>query len=498
MIKKIIIVITVLTAIGFFSYPYIQHQWAIYQLQEKGIFLKTAMGGDAETVRKLEEQNFASAACSPNPEVLPLLLKTRFNVNSKREDGMTALHCAAADGKLQDVGFLLDHGANISARSNGTSNGLKLAPIHLAAAWHHIDVVELLKSRGANINEPSEVGSPLMIALTVLRRERFSPRDSFLHRETDLLAIYQAFQRMGGNLDVADEEGNTLLHMAMFSHQRPLLEAMLASGKFNLNLPNKAGDTPFMNFVRSAQYIRQNNSRTGVTADLDVIAQFIANGANVNARNKLGYAVMLDAAFKADLFELLVRSGADIFIADNIGKTVWSELQYQPPYIVIGFTDKLTTLTTPKMLDGKIANGPLHIFAQQSKPELVDYFLKRGLSPNERNDALNTPLHLTLQTPRYSPGQSTNDISIDQEQCIKKLLDAGADPNARNQHDETPLMLASRYPVLIVRMLLAKKADVNAIAKFRGTNKHVLDYFTEQRNLDGIRELIKAGASKSK
>ena len=50
----------------------------------------------------------------------------------------------------------------------------------------------------------------------------------------------QGFRGKGlpGSLWVAgavDAEGNTLLHFAMLSHQRTLIETMLASGKFDLN-----------------------------------------------------------------------------------------------------------------------------------------------------------------------------------------------------------------------------------------------------------------------
>jgi hypothetical protein len=115
--KYFALAIFVLVVSSYFSYPHIRHHWAIYQLHKNGIDLKSPITSDAETMRKFEEQNFVNAACSANPEILALLLKTRFDVNLKRENGMTALHCAAADGKPLQVRLLLDHGANISARA---------------------------------------------------------------------------------------------------------------------------------------------------------------------------------------------------------------------------------------------------------------------------------------------------------------------------------------------------------------------------------------------
>jgi len=57
---------------------------------------------------------------------------------------------------------------------------------------------------------------------------------------------------------------------------------------------------------------------------------------------------------------------------------------------------------------------------------------------------------------------------------VKLLLEAGADPNARDKkNDETPLMLAMRNNLrdstLVVKLLLAARADVNVSDKYRRT-----------------------------
>jgi ankyrin repeat protein len=82
------------------------------------------------------------------------------------------------------------------------------------------------------------------------------------------------------------------------------------------------------------------------------------------------------------------------------------------------------------------------------------------------------------------------------------LLNAGADPNARDAWGETPLMRAARvgashHPAVIVNMLVAKGADVNAVATLSdGKQKHVLDYYSENHNIEGFTALVKAGAKK--
>jgi ankyrin repeat protein len=495
--KKVIVAVVILLAVGgYLGYPYARHHWALHRLHEKGIDLAAPKGIEAQAALTMETQTFVGAACGANAEVLALLLQTRFDVNSKFEDGTTALHCAAAAGRLPEVRLLLDHGADLSARRlflRSRKNDPGFAPIHLAAAWHHLDVIQLLKERGASIDEPSEAGPPLMVALAVRGQERFALPEARLPAEPDLLGVYEALQRLGARLDVVDDQGNTLLHVAMKAHQRPLIEAMLAGGGFDLNAPNTEGETPFMLFVRGAGYTRGEDGFPGATHDLDLIARLIEQGANVNARSKPGYALILGSAFQPDLFEFLIRQGADPFVAQSGGRAIWSELMYAPSPSVIAIADKLPALKIPLQRDGKPGSGPLHVFARQSRPDLVAYFLKRGVSANEPNDSGNTPLHEAFASSGGAIPDRDKNTAV-----IRLLLDAGADSNARNQADETPLMMAGRHPPEVVRMLIVKGADVNAIAKADGKAKHVLDYFSADKNLEGFTLLMQAGASKTR
>jgi ankyrin repeat protein len=76
---------------------------------------------------------------------------------------------------------------------------------------------------------------------------------------------------------------------------------------------------------------------------------------------------------------------------------------------------------------------------------------------------------------------------------IEKLLKAGADPNERQPHGETPLMFAARNgnPEAI-RVLLDNKADVNAKENIRGTT--ALMWAAEQAHPEAVAELLKHGA----
>jgi ankyrin repeat protein len=149
--------------------------------------------------------------------------------------------------------------------------------------------------------------------------------------------------------------------------------------------------------------------------------------------------------------------------------------------------------------DGKLGRGPLHVFMSVSRLDLVEYFLKRGVSPDARDGNGSTPLHIV-----FDANTTSSSPIYDKIASVRMMLDAGADPNARDAWGETPLMRAARvgaahHPAVIVNMLVAKGADVNAVATLSdGKQKHVLDYYSENQNIEGFTALAKAGAKKPK
>ena len=76
--------------------------------------------------------------------IAKLLLTNGAKIDSKDNDGETALHEAAKWGHLKLIQFFIGQGANVNAvGSDGRS------PVHIAIAHGNIDVVNLLKKYGA-------------------------------------------------------------------------------------------------------------------------------------------------------------------------------------------------------------------------------------------------------------------------------------------------------------------------------------------------------------
>ncbi|XP_051207067.1 uncharacterized protein [Lolium perenne] len=86
-----------------------------------------------------------------------------FDVNSDASDhgsGVTPLHFAVSHEQVTAVRYFLEKGAdpNIKDSSNGT------ASLHEAAALGYDEITQLLLANGANVDEPSTHGTPLVAA----------------------------------------------------------------------------------------------------------------------------------------------------------------------------------------------------------------------------------------------------------------------------------------------------------------------------------------------
>ncbi|KAG7251367.1 hypothetical protein CRUP_032684, partial [Coryphaenoides rupestris] len=95
-------------------------------------FLEAAKAGDLDTVQQL---------CTPQ------------NVNCRDLEGRhsTPLHFAAGYNRVAVVEYLLHHGADVHAKDKGG-----LVPLHNACSYGHYEVAELLVRHGASVNHGAD------------------------------------------------------------------------------------------------------------------------------------------------------------------------------------------------------------------------------------------------------------------------------------------------------------------------------------------------------
>ena len=72
-----------------------------------------------------------------------------------------ALLDAAEKGNIEAVKWHLDAGADVNAQDND----IRWTPLHVAAAFGHKEIAELLLANGADVNAKSKRGTPLSNAV---------------------------------------------------------------------------------------------------------------------------------------------------------------------------------------------------------------------------------------------------------------------------------------------------------------------------------------------
>ncbi len=166
--------------------------------------------------------------------------------------------------------------------------------------------------------------------------------------------------------------------------------------------------------------------------DLAKTKSLVAQGADVNAKNKRGWTALSVAAFndRMEVIKYLIAQGADIKLVGAYNRTA---------------------------LMNAASNGNV---------ELVKLLLSKGADPKFQSFGLNVLMAAAI---------------AGNAEVVKLLLDKGADVHTKNKEDgNTALFYAANNGSLdIVKLLLEKGADINAI---NNDKQSVLEYAS--RGLD--------------
>lgn len=177
----------------------------------------------------------------------------------------------------------------------------------------------------------------------------------------------------------------------------------------------------------------------------NTVKEFLAKGADVNARNKDGVTPLMNAAENGDpvTVQLLLDHGALVNMQDDIGQTA------------------------------------IFIAAAQGNGRVVEVLLAAGADIDMCNSDGYSPLLTALIK--------------DHTYVARVLMRAGADVNARTKYGYTPLFRAARGGYTdIVRELIDRGAEIDAREVFEEATP--LMYAIDKNRTDIVRILIAAGA----
>ncbi|OXB59005.1 hypothetical protein ASZ78_002489, partial [Callipepla squamata] len=227
--------------------------------------LEASKAGDLETVKQL---------CSPQ------------NVNCRDLEGRhsTPLHFAAGYNRVSVVEYLLHHGADVHAKDKGG-----LVPLHNACSYGHYEVAELLVRHGASVN--------------VADLWKFTP----LH-EAAAKGKYEICKLLLKFLFIESQFLFPVLFSAAGYNNLEVAEYLLEHGA-DVNAQDKGGLIPLHN---AASY-----------GHVDIAALLIKYNTCVNATDKWAFTPLHEAAQKGrtQLCALLLAHGADPTMKNQEGQT---------------------------------------------------------------------------------------------------------------------------------------------------------------------------------
>ena len=393
------------------------------------------------------------AAAENNTYMLKLLLKQGAPVNKKYSNGSTALHIAAAKGytECMDI-LLLEEATNIEERNNKGHTAL-----HMAVLQNHHKCVKSLVYAGGDVNAKDNDGcTALDIAtkkgyqecLNALRwRVKYNVSSILcVAASEDDIRWVKILLARGVNVNEKDANSCTALYTAANEGHRDLVIFLLEKGAEVNAKHNLRGYTP-LHCAAEKGYI-------------EIVKILLEKGADVNAKNTENYTPLHVAALQGhiDIVKILLEKGADVNAKDTEDSTPLHFAAQAGNMDIIeillgkGADANVINSSGKRALEVSNGNGftPMHLAIQKNDIGLLELLLDKGgiRAVYSYDKDFDTSVHWAAR----------NDNPI----CLRMLLDKipGAVGVINTHNHNTPLHLAAQYGrIECVKILLERGAD---------------------------------------
>jgi ankyrin repeat protein len=474
-----------------------------------------------------------------------LLIQRGADVNTRDAKGDTPLMIASLGGFLPQVELLLKHGAHLD-----DVNEAGWTSLMLATEQRHREIVRDLIDAGANVEITDKNGASAItravqigdqtlidqfinskrsIAASINREKRNQEfRQAVLQKNLGLVSQLLA---SGVDVDASNSQGITPLMLAIREADSAILRLLLQA-KANVNRESIV--TPLM--------------AAAATGNAEIVNLLIQAGAKVDTKDKDGRTALLyattfpDGARSPEVVALLIKAGADVNVKDSTGldsitgtciQRLWTITQQLQRAGAKGEDGSCAFLAASALgsvadVEGLLQSGinvniqekntkrtALHVAVSNHRLDIASALLKAGAKAdvedlngetvltyavknndiNAVKELLKSKVDLNQQIKEYEGGTVLHlAVRKYHTEIVQVLLGAGADPNARDDEQRTPLMIASYAPVFQALIKAGAKVDVKDKNRWTPLMHALADtYFGENRDLSPIRTLIDLG-----
>jgi ankyrin repeat protein len=423
------------------------HLSAALKAYEKGARLTTEDRGDepnqlvpafyaAVTGDDRIDEEFFAPSTSETPKISgKSLFDTKDNVSFPLTRGLTPLHIAALFGHLPLIEKLVEKGANLLEVDHKGFNVL-----HLAAFGGHKNVARyLVEEKGFDFDTTDTAGgTPLCWAL---------------NRGNEDVASY--LLELGASLSFSVKGGFNALTEATRGGLLNWVEMLVDGHHFDAN--GRMGPDFTVLYAACSK---------GDEKYLKIARFLLKRGALPNGSDR-GYRPLAAAAENGAvaMLNLLIECGADLNMANTPdGETpLHCAARLASSTTLRALLDRPGEKANPNCLS-EFGDTPLSCAASKGRDEIVELLLQAGADPNLRGGGAWNALQYAAED---------GDLVLTRI-LLDPKLDCRTDVNAMTTDQWTPLHLASRRGnESIVALLLEKDADVSARIKDGATPLHL-------------------------
>lgn len=277
------------------------------------------------------------------------------DINIQNERGNTPLHEAVESGCKEAVQSLIENGADVKAKTERSED----TPLHFA---RNAEITELLIKNGASVNEKNKhgcvplhnaveckvdiVGWSIKKMFNVIARDK--DKNTPLHNDGHTDAVRVLLQAKGIEINAANEDGLTSLHLAVTRGCTDTVRVLLQAKGIDINSANEDRQTP-LHFAASL----------GHTDIVKVLLQ--TKGIDVNAEDKNGWTPLCMRLAA----QYTIQHGTQ-YITD-IAKAVGINVSITAPVLLLDENNN------KKIVDALMEKGANHLLKSKNGETPMDF-----------------------------------------------------------------------------------------------------------------------------